>query len=135
MSDLRDIQSVAVGDSRSWFGEDYNRFDLSYFLIAMGGEAGEALNKLKKLIRDGYTEQLIEEIKFEIVDTFIYAMLAADHLNMNLEEWYQRKRDSNKIRFGATKETGDTSKVQNPGLGMADPMRDTGLDRSLPPAQ
>jgi NTP pyrophosphatase (non-canonical NTP hydrolase) len=97
--DLSIIQEVAVADSKRWFG-NYDHFDMPYFVMAMAGEAGEACNVAKKILRDGHTDQAMEDLKFEIVDTFIYCLLAAEHLNFDLEHYYGRKRERNEGRFG-----------------------------------
>lgn len=68
---------------------------------AMGGECGEALNKVKKLRRldgadfqldvRGQREKLKQEILDELADTIIYADLLATRLGGGLEEAIIRK--------------------------------------------
>lgn len=62
--------------------------------LALGGEAGEALNKMKKLVRfeegmQGPTESLerqdyVDAVAEELADIIIYADLAAARLGINL---------------------------------------------------
>lgn len=68
---------------------------------AMGGECGEALNKIKKLRRLGANtllaenhigrDSLIQEIADEIADVVIYADLLCERLNINLHDAIVRK--------------------------------------------
>lgn len=69
--------------------------------IAMGGEAGEVLNAVKKWFRveDGINgpddpqtkEEAIDDILEEIADTVLYADLLAEKLGMTLEEAIVKK--------------------------------------------
>lgn len=42
--------------------------------LALGGEAGELGNKIKKFWRDGTTPEALQAIKMEIADNFLYLL-------------------------------------------------------------
>lgn len=58
---------------------------------AMAGEAGEACNLTKKLLRDGADAVDLEELGDEIADVVIYADLVATRLGIKLEDCIRRK--------------------------------------------
>ena len=61
---------------------------MEYLALGLTGEAGEIANKIKKLIRDGATEEeLIEkknQIGYEIGDVLWYCAVLAQEMNMNM---------------------------------------------------
>ncbi|WP_238907677.1 hypothetical protein [Clostridium sp. YIM B02506] len=76
-------------------------------IVGLVGELGEFSNQIKKINlvidsnRSGekiYYDKL-ENLSEEIVDTFIYIIRIASHLNLNLEEEYLKKLHSNELRF------------------------------------
>jgi NTP pyrophosphatase (non-canonical NTP hydrolase) len=67
---------------------EYTQFPMaaiSYCALGLAGEAGEAANKVKKLMRDGDTLALREKICEEIGDVLWYAAMLADEFGTNLE--------------------------------------------------
>jgi NTP pyrophosphatase (non-canonical NTP hydrolase) len=60
-------------------------FNWEYFLIAMSGECGELLNKLKKVKRGDF-ELNKEEIAEEVADVITYAFLLLRELDVNVEK-------------------------------------------------
>lgn len=58
---------------------------------AMAGEAGEACNMTKKLLRDGPENVDMEELGNEIADVVIYADLLATRMGFRLEDLVRRK--------------------------------------------
>ncbi len=64
---------------------DPGTFDWEYFLIAMGGECGELLNKLKKIKRGDY-EADNDKIAEETADVITYAFLLLSELGMDPEK-------------------------------------------------
>lgn len=64
--------------------------DLLYCAVELGGEAGEALNKVKKLIRvqkgiKGGEKEAAKEAGKELADVVISAVKLADSLGLDLE--------------------------------------------------
>ena len=68
-------------------------------VVLMTGELGEFANKAKKMRRDGWTKEDIEELREELVDLFMYLLKTAITLDMNLEEEYLKKLEKNEKRF------------------------------------
>ena len=56
-----------------------------YLWLALAGEAGEALNLVKKQWRDGFTEQRLRELKTELADVYIYLRVLESFYGMNLD--------------------------------------------------
>ena len=56
-----------------------------YLWLALAGEAGEALNLVKKQWRDGFTEQRLRELKTELADVYIYLRVLEAFYGMNLD--------------------------------------------------
>ena len=102
MSSLRAIQTQCDEDSHRWFPSTAQ--DLPFLTLCMMGEAGEFANKLKKSLRNGHhtylnDNKLREELCEELTDAFIYLACIAELLQMDLEWWYNFKRNKNAERF------------------------------------
>ena len=67
---------------------------MEYLTLGLTGEAGEIANKIKKLFRDGATEEeLIEkknQIGYEIGDVLWYCAVLAQEMGMNLGHVMER---------------------------------------------
>jgi NTP pyrophosphatase (non-canonical NTP hydrolase) len=78
---------------------------LKYVTIAINGEAGEMANFVKKALRENFPEgksidaERLQKVKEEIVDIFIYVMLACRTLKMDLEEEYFKKMRHNDEKY------------------------------------
>ncbi len=60
-----------------------------YYILGIGGESGELIEKVKKHFRDDYgvmTDKKLEEIKKEMGDCFWYHARLADILNIDLND-------------------------------------------------
>jgi len=60
-----------------------------YPALGLGGETGEVLEKIKKVIRDGegkITSEKIEELKKELGDVLWSLSAICNELNLNLED-------------------------------------------------
>ncbi len=83
---------------------------LKYCVVALTGELGELANLLKKIereimhIRQDIDKEKIEEIKEELIDVFIYTVIMANLLNVDLEQGYLAKNSKLKERFKHFKE-------------------------------
>ena len=85
-------------DSYRWFG-DHAR-DLSTLVLGLVGESGECADVLKKWMRGSLTEeQMIPELKTEIIDVFHYWCLLVGLLGIDVEEIYRAKREFNERRY------------------------------------
>lgn len=63
--------------------------NLEYPALGLGGETGEVLEKIKKIIRDDnqeITDEKRQELKKELGDVFWYLAAIATELNIELEE-------------------------------------------------
>jgi len=110
--ELLEIQKEQKNFDKEYFGKfwdiknDGEFIDrLLYLVVALTGELGEFANIVKKISRDfnnlgekPSTEKL-EKLKEEITDCFIYVIIIANLLDVNLEDEFLRKKDFNKKRF------------------------------------
>ena len=92
MLTFRELRDVSASRCARW--HPVSAWSLSDWGVAMGGEAGEALNVIKKLnrIRDGIVgnkglteEALLHKLAEELADTVIYADLLATAAGIDLE--------------------------------------------------
>ena len=83
---------------------------LKYVAIAINGEAGEFANILKKSMREDFpegklpNEEKMKELKRELVDIFIYTIIASTAMKMDLEKEYLEKVETLRERFKRFKE-------------------------------
>jgi len=109
--ELRDIQRMQKDFDLEYFREfweieGYEDFldRLEYLVVALTGEIGEFANLVKKLRRE-YMHMGIEKNEYvsrlreELTDIFIYTLIAANLLDMDLEEWFKKKMEFNRERF------------------------------------
>jgi NTP pyrophosphatase (non-canonical NTP hydrolase) len=67
--------------------------ELMYLALGLAGEAGEVANKVKKLFRDGDSEEKRDRLKGEIGDVFWYLARLCDALDLNPEDILQANAD------------------------------------------
>lgn len=95
---LGDMIEQCLEDSDRWFPETSG--DITFLVLAMMGEAGEAANLVKKVWRESHTwEQVDDALKEEIVDVLIYLCNLMGALRMDPFEIYNKKRAYNVSRF------------------------------------
>lgn len=90
------------------FNHRLDSWSLSDWLVAMGGEVGEAMNIVKKLnrIRDGIpgNDQSEDELRFklacELADVFIYLDLTFQALGIDSEQMIKVVFNSKSIKIG-----------------------------------
>jgi NTP pyrophosphatase (non-canonical NTP hydrolase) len=80
-----------------------------YLWLALAGEAGEALNLVKKQWRDGFTPDRLEKLKMELTDVYIYLRVLEAFYGMSLDQWAKVKMQEVETRPFAQPE--HTSKV------------------------
>jgi NTP pyrophosphatase (non-canonical NTP hydrolase) len=99
--DLSDLQTQIDNDSDRYFPD----VDVTYLYLAcaLAGEAGEICNKWKKFYRTGEdNKRLLQEIKQELPDVLIYLCMMASHLDCDLMEEYEVKREHNDRKYCRT---------------------------------
>lgn len=86
--------------------DDSGRLErLKYVAIAIAGEAGEFANIIKKALREKFPEgklpdaEKLEMLKKELIDIFIYTLLASRALDVDLESEYFKKIEELRRRF------------------------------------
>ena len=67
--------------------------NLLFFSNALAGETGEVANDVKKILRDGPSTKLLEELREELIDVLIYVFKLAILTNTNLDaEWKDKMK-------------------------------------------
>ena len=95
-------------ESPKGFNHKLNSWSLSDWITATLGELGEAANVVKKLnrIRDGIPgnnkskEELTEDLKKEVADTFIYLDLLCQSEGFSLEDAVRQKFNEKSKKLG-----------------------------------
>ena len=79
-----------INHERSKVNDKNGVFNWEYHLIAMGGECGELLNKLKKIKRGDFpvNEEMLAE---EVADVITYAFLLLSELGVDAEKVIMEK--------------------------------------------
>lgn len=91
------VHEVKEFDERYQISNDFkdtitrDELKLLYFGCALAGEAGEAANVIKKIVRDGSSPELINELQVEIIDNLIYIAEIVDILNMDVDSVWNLK--------------------------------------------
>lgn len=93
------LRATNVARCHRWFDGGLANWSLSDWGVAFGGEAGEALDAIKKLNRDRIgaagnqvdAAQLVENLADELADTVIYADLVAAYMGIDLGAAIARK--------------------------------------------
>ncbi len=109
--ELKDLQKLQKEFDLKYFPEFWRIEDyedlldrLEYLTVALAGEVGEFANLVKKMRRE-YLHRKVEkrdimgDLKEELTDVFIYVLIAANLLDMDLEEWFHKKSSHNRDRF------------------------------------
>lgn len=86
---------------------------LKHVVIALAGEVGEFSNIVKKIDREvmnlggGIGGEYIDRLREELVDIFIYVLIGANLLGMDLGKAYLERLEYNKRRFASFKSSKD----------------------------
>ncbi|OGI15825.1 hypothetical protein A3K63_00475 [Candidatus Micrarchaeota archaeon RBG_16_49_10] len=78
---------------------------LQSMVVALVGEIGEFANVVKKAVREKKTlgnevsGEVLGKLREELTDCFIYIVILANRLGMDLEKEYYRKMKVNEKRF------------------------------------
>lgn len=103
--DLDELAAVMRANSEIWFPAWHAPdaplpLDVAY-CMGMGGEAGEVLNALKKVYRDGRTPERLAALELELADVFTYLLLLAGELSIDILDAYRKKAAVLRDRHGA----------------------------------
>ncbi len=109
---LKEIQKIQKDFDKEFFKTFWQIKDektfierLQYLVVALTGEIGEYANIVKKVSRDfenlhqTISEERKKELIEELVDCFIYIIITANLLDVDLEKKYFEKLEKNKQRF------------------------------------
>lgn len=110
--DLREIQRIQKEFDMEYFPGFWNingarEFieSLKHVSIALAGEVGEFCNIVKKIDRIYMNlggepdEDMLNALRDEVADIFIYVLIAANLLNMDLEDCFIERLKYNRERF------------------------------------
>jgi len=89
-------------------------WNLSYLANAITGETGEIANCVKKMLRDGVTAQLKQNLFEEIVDNQIYIAMLIEMTGMDFDAYFAEKEAELEKRF---------TKYQSKGFSIQDNMQ------------
>ncbi len=116
--ELRELQKIQKEFDLEYFPEfwrieGYEDFldRLEYLVVALAGEVGEFANIVKKMRREymhlGLEErERLDQLREELIDIFIYTVITANLLEMDLEEWFRKKLSLNRERFDRYRDNG-----------------------------
>ena len=110
--DLKEIVEInkTFSESRGWFFHKSNNNKeflekIQYNSIALAGEVGEFANLVKKSVRSNLSngefpnDEMLKRMREEITDVFIYLLLTASLLDVNLEKEFLASIKKNEKRF------------------------------------
>lgn len=98
---LKDYQDWTVTTAMYPHAETGNVEELMYLALGLTGEAGEVANKVKKLFRDGESQELRTELAKELGDVMWYMARLSSVLKVDLTETLAKnvaKLESRKAR-------------------------------------
>lgn len=92
--------------------------NLAYFTLALAGECGEVCNALKKLLRDGESEERWNELEVELVDMIIYFLEVLNLTQTDFVKVWNEKHEVLYQRFLEKKAYGNGVSLENKLLQM-----------------
>ena len=104
------LKEMADESAKSWVFDRDSKYEgldqeMLYVTLAIGCEAGELQNLVKKIIRrrnhtDGHSnDDLEKDVPHEMVDVLYYVFRMADLLEIDLEKAFVEKMEINKARY------------------------------------
>lgn len=110
--DIKQIQEIQREFDKEYFKRFWDIKDdktfierLQYLVVALSGEIGEYANIVKKISRDfenlnqNNLNQKKQDLIEEIIDCFIYLLITANLLDIDIEKEFLKKLEKNKKRF------------------------------------
>lgn len=111
MTDIDELQKKAFENSKRWFPTLHEQDPiviLMYMACGLGGEAGEAVDDIKKLARTAFRlgypvesveqREIIAKLKVELGDVFAYLANIAELINASIGDEYETKAIYNETR-------------------------------------
>lgn len=89
-------------------------WNISYLANAISEESGEIAGAIKKMLRDGISEELKQNLFEEIVDVHIYLAMLIEVTGMDFDAEYYKKEEVLEKRF---------TKYQDRGFSVAENMK------------
>jgi NTP pyrophosphatase (non-canonical NTP hydrolase) len=101
---LASLAAQMRANSERWFPatHDPDKRDMPldvFYALGLSGEVGEVANDIKKMHRDEDWADSAASVPAELADVFVYLMLLADELGVDLVAEYQRKVAVNEQRW------------------------------------
>ena len=93
-------------DERDW-RKFHNEKDLA---ISISLEASELLELFQWKQSDEVVEKSLQDIKEELADVFMYSLMLADNLNLDVEEIIKSKLDLNEQKYPVEQSRGSNKK-------------------------
>lgn len=93
-------------DDRDW-KQFHNPKDL---VISLSLEASELLENFQWKSSEDAIEKNLENIKDELADVFIYSILLADQMNVDIEDVIKNKLEKNQRKYPVEKSFGSNKK-------------------------
>lgn len=96
----------ALENSKAWFPDWHEDLPMPLavgYALGFGGEAGEVLNKVKKVYRDRKKpggEERMQQVAEELTDAFTYMLLLIKELDIDILTAHREKIAVNNVRFG-----------------------------------
>jgi len=103
---LDHLADEALENSKAWLPGWHEDLPMPLsvgYALGFGGEAGEVLNKVKKVYRDRKqpgAEQRLEDVAEEMGDALTYWLLLMKEMDLDVLTAYRRKVAFNDGRFG-----------------------------------
>lgn len=105
-----EVRQMIEETGKTWhFSKDTEYSDrdmeLQYLALALGGEAGELQNIIKKIVRRKHhttghsNDELEKEVPHEMVDVMYYLFRMAALLEIDLDKAFVEKMEINKARY------------------------------------
>jgi len=99
---LSQLAAEMRANSEHWFPATHDDdLPLSvFYALGLSGEVGEVANVVKKMVRDGDSDQKRADLASELADCFTYLLLLADETGVDLVAEYREKVLVNMARWG-----------------------------------
>lgn len=111
----------ALQDSGRWFGDSDIVYSVPFHVLALAGEVGELANLIKKVERgslDWNSAEVRHNAMMELTDAYVYILLIAGIMGVDLERSYAHVRALNEKRFSAERDARDLKKLNVPQEGI-----------------
>lgn len=100
MTTIRALQSISMQRAATWHEAALRDWSVAEWTNALAGEAGEACNIAKKILRHDLgmignvsnptkdtRAELVDKLGCELADTVLYAVITAGHIGLDLQDY------------------------------------------------